>query len=413
MRRLLTTIAFALTLAACAHAPNPTRQLANPLIVVSLDGFRADYFDRGLTPTLAKLAQDGVRATAMRPSFPTVTEPNHYTLLTGLYPDHHGIVDNTMFAPDIPGWFGGPDKKVARDSRWWSQATPLWVSAERVFLHAGEVEWPGADLEVQGWRISFSALRADDRTLDQDIDEPLGWLDFPPLQRPNFILIHLSPVDEAGHLYGPDSPQVNQAIRDVDSAIGRLVDGLAKRGLADKTNLVIVSDHGMTATAPDRVILIDDFVDVSHLRVATYGAEIGVDPLPGREAEVSTAMLAAHPHLRCWPKAQIPQALHYGANPRVPAIFCLADSGWLVATRALADAARARFPDGLRGNHGYDPADPQMAAFFLAHGPAFAKGVTLPAFDNVDVYPLLAKVLGLDPLANDGKLSEVQAALAH
>jgi predicted AlkP superfamily pyrophosphatase or phosphodiesterase len=398
---LLLTLLAGLAAASPAAAATPRA----PVIIISIDGFRADYFDRGLSPTLAALATDGVHAKAMRPSFPSVTEPNHYTLMTGLRPDHHGVVDNMMRDPNMPGaWFGDSGSNVDSDPRWWNEATPLWVSAQRQGLRTASSFWPGDTVIVHNTQPTY--LQPHDRktTMDQQVDAVLGWLDLPAGQRPALIRMHVSAVDTSGHLFGPDSTQVNGEIGKVDAVIGRLVAGLKSRGLYDKTNLIVVSDHGMAAIS--KVILLDDLIDISHVTVATYGAGGGVNPLPGHEAEIERALLAPHEHMTCWKRANIPANLHYGTNPRVPAIYCLGQLGWSVVTSKGAPLYRA-----LRGDHGYDPAEPTMWALFIAHGPSFRRGVSLPVFDNVDVYPLLARLLDVRPLPNDGHLSEVSGAL--
>lgn len=384
-----------------------------PLIVISLDGFRADYYDRGLTPTLAALGHAGVHAKAMRPSFPSVTEPNHYTLMTGLYPDHHGIVDNTMVDPAMPGMaFGGPHTQgTDYDPRWWNQATPLWVTAERGGLKTASSLWPGDEAVIHGVAPSYLQERPKPRPLvfnmDKQVDLVLGWLDLPPDKRPALVRLHLDDVDLMGHLYGPDSPEVNKAIVKVDTVLGRFIEGLKTRGLYDHINIVVVSDHGMATVSSERMIYLDDLIDLKHATVPAHWAAAGIDPLPGHEAEIEKVMLAPHDHMKCWRRQGIPARLHYGKNPRVPAIVCLGDVGWSIATREVV----SQFPP-LRGNHGYDPAAPEMAALFLAHGPAFRSGVDLPSLDNVDVYPMLARVLGVAPERNDGRFATLKAALA-
>lgn len=405
---LLLSAFFVVAYAGESLAANPRP----PLIVVSLDGFRADYFDRGLTPTLASLAASGVHARSMRPSFPSVTDPNHYTLMTGLYPDHHGIVDNTMVDPSLPGMaFGGPHTAgTDSDPRWWNEATPLWVSAERRGLKTATSLWPGDEAVVQGVPASYRQDGAGSHTsaptMDQQVDTVLDWLDLPAGQRPALIRLHFGAVDTAGHLSGPDSPSVNAAIARVDTELARLVAGLKARGLYDRVNLVVVSDHGMANISKATIIYLDDLIDLKSVVVTTYGAEGGVNPLPGHEAEIEKVLLTPHPHMQCWRRGDIPARLHYGRNPRVPAIFCLADVGWTVITREAAS-----YYPLLHGNHGYDPAEPTMAAFFLAHGPAFKAGVTLPSFDNVDVYPMLATLIGVRPEPNDGHPSDLAAGL--
>jgi predicted AlkP superfamily pyrophosphatase or phosphodiesterase len=402
MRWLLAAIFAVLTISASANAAPPAKPT---LIVLSIDGFRADYLDRGLTPTLAALAANGARAKAMRPSFPSVTVPNHYTLMTGRYPDHHGVVDNTMRDASLPGWFGAEDK-VDLDPRWWQEATPLWVTAHRAGLKTATSFWPGDDVVIDGVTPDYAEAPGVRISPDQQVDHVLAWLDLPATQRPALVRLHFGMVDTAGHLYGPDTPQVNTAIGAAEEAVAHLVAGLKARGLYDKVNLVVLSDHGMAAIAPERTILLDDLIDLKDVQVATFGAEGGVDPLPGYEAEVGSALLKAHDHMTCWRRKDIPARLHYGANPRVPAIFCLAEVGWSVIDRADA----AHYPK-LLGNHGYDPADPTQWAIFIGHGPAFRAGVTLPMFDNVDVYQLFARLIGVRPEPNDGRPADLSAAL--
>ena len=241
---------------------------------------------------------------------------------------------------------------------------------------------------------------------DAQIAQVLAWFDLPADRRPALILLHLGEVDDMGHLFGPDHKVLNGAIARADANLAALQAGLQARGLWDKVNVVVVSDHGMTSTPRSQIIWLDDLIDLKTVVVAAEFAAAGVDPLPGHQAEVAKALLAPHDHMRCWRKADIPARLHYGANRRVPDIVCLADLGWTIATRA---SLKGQPP--LSGNHGYDPAEPDMAAIFVARGPAFAKGIVLPTFDNVDAYPLLARVLGVKPRPNDGRFAEVARAL--
>lgn len=388
----------ALSMAPAQAASTPTRPL---LLVISLDGFRNEYLSRGLTPNLAALAAAGVKAAAMRPAFPSVTSPNHYTLMTGLWPDHHGIVDNEFVDPAMGGAAFGAPKTDYADPRWWKAATPLWVTAQHAGLTTAANDWPGDDaVAVDGSRITYvvRAGRGSAPTvLKAQTDGVLAWIDLPPAQRPALILLHFDPVDFAGHLFGPDSPQVNTAIGQVDAAVGELVAGLKARGLEDKVDLVIVSDHGMAPISPQKVILLDDLIDPARGVVPTFGAETGFNPDPDYRAQAEKILLAAHDHMTCWRRSQIPARLHYGSNPRVPQIFCLTEVGWSAGTRAQFK----RYPK-LSGNHGYDPAEPSMKAIFIAHGPAFRRGVTVPEFDNVEVYPTLARVLGVKAEHADG-----------
>jgi predicted AlkP superfamily pyrophosphatase or phosphodiesterase len=400
-------VVLACLCAFATHAAEPPRASKPPLILVSIDGFRADYFDRGLTPTIAALAADGVRAReGIRPSFPTLTFPNHYTLVTGLYPDHHGIVDNTMddarIRPDPH--FAMSNYAAVADGRWWSEAKPLWVTAKEQGLRTGTMFWPGSEARIarlrpDHWAHFDAAIKSDRR-----VDIVLDWLDEPADKRPEFITLYFDQVDHQGHWFGPESAEVNQALREVDRAIARLVEGLEHRGLYDSANLVIVADHGMAATSLERVVYLDELAPNGALTFLTGG------PTASMRANTpagARAVLGRHPHMTCWRKAALPPRFHYGANRRVAPIICLADAGWVMTTYAYRDTHRFSV-----GEHGYDNADPAMRALFVAHGPAFRRGVLFPVFDNVDVYPLQAHVLGVRPERNDGALAPVAGLLS-
>ena len=390
--------------AAAKSAPRPALT-----ILISLDGFRPDYLDRGNTPALNALAADGARG-AMRPSFPSLTYPNHYTLVTGKRPDHHGMVNNTLEAEEVPGVsFSMSNHEAVGDARWWDEAKPIWVSAEQQGVHAGVLFWPGSEAAIDGVRPTYWKVYDEKLAYDDRVDTVLSWIDAraPAL---GLATLYFDATDTEGHHYGPDSPEVNAAARRVDAAIGRLVAGLKARGLYATTNIIVVADHGMASQPLSGLVDVATLVDPAKVKFVSTGSVVGVRALPGFDAEVKAAMLKPHDHLTCWEKDKIPARYAYGTNPRVPPIVCLADLGWYFAT---ASAIEKRWKDHPRdgGAHGYDPYDPVMRAVFVAHGPAFKSGVVLPVFDNVDVYPLLARLIGVKGDKGDGSLGPVKAAL--
>ncbi|MFN3515425.1 MAG: ectonucleotide pyrophosphatase/phosphodiesterase [Phenylobacterium sp.] len=395
-----------LLLAGCAHAPEPPPGVRTPVILISIDGFHPDYLQRGRTPELARLAEEGAFG-AMRPSFPSKTFPNHYTLVTGLRPDRHGIVDNTMEDPTIPGvTFRLSNRDAVTDPRWWNDATPIWVSAERAGVRSATMFWPGSEAAIQGvrpsrWMVFDQSMPADRRT-----DQVLAWLDLPKEERPAFLTLYFDEVDTAGHVGGPNSAQLDEALERTDAALGRLVAGLKARGIA--ADLVIVSDHGMAEVSAERVIYVDDLLPPAAGRTLGLGAFMTYYPAPGREAEVEAALIRPHERMQCWRKSEIPAHHHYGTHRRVAPIFCLPQTGWEITTRARIAGW------GLSGgNHGFDPQSPEMRALFIGHGPSFRAGARVAEFDNVDVYPLLARLLGVRPEPHDGDLDELRAAFAR
>lgn len=412
MRRLICLLSLSLTifLTGCTQpAPRPASTTTDhpPLLLISIDAFRADYFQRGKSPTLTKLANNGVHAKWMEPSFPSLTFPNHYTLVTGLYPDHHGIVHNSMYDAKLGRFSLGREKAVS-DGRWWSEGEPLWVTADKHGLKTATMFWPGSGAKIHGYRPDYWRPYDGKVTATQRVDQVLAWLDLPADQRPQFLTLYFDAVDHAGHHYGPDTPEVNAAITHVDDAIGRLVQGLKQRGMLRHINIIIVSDHGMAATPVDQQILVDKIIDMDHVYATSMGVLAGFTPKRGHADEVAAKLLKPHPHMTCWRKADIPPRYHYGSNPRIPALDCLADVGWKISTSAWVASHKGRLS---RGTHGYDNADPRMRALFIAHGPAFRKGVTVAPFPNVDVYPLMTHLLGIEAQPNDGDFQAVKGML--
>jgi predicted AlkP superfamily pyrophosphatase or phosphodiesterase len=400
----------ALVLILACVAPPALAQSAGadpaPVILISIDGFRADYLNRGVSPTLAALAASGVRAERMEPSFPSVTFPNHTTLVTGLYPDHNGIVNNNFADPAMPG----PFSMASKDERWWGESTPIWVSAERAGVHAGVMFWPGVSVAHDGvrpalWHDFDRKIAPADR-----VDAVLGWFDLPADQRPRLALLYFEAVDSAGHSFGPDSSEVNAAIAATDAAVARLVAGLKTRGITP--NLIVVADHGMAPVAAGNLVLLDDVIKLPAVKVAFDGTVVGIDiPDTPRAKKARRALLAHPPHMQCWDKAKMPTELHYGTNPREPDVVCAVQTGWLVLTREEFARGQAAHPGLEKGAHGYDIHDPLMGALFIANGPAFQTGLVIPPFPNVDVYPLMTRLLGITPLPNDGHMADLAAAL--
>jgi predicted AlkP superfamily pyrophosphatase or phosphodiesterase len=411
---LAALLAPALALAGCAYpytppALSPVTQPAPPAtgalaatearapvtILVSIDGFRPDYLDRGVTPYLSHLAATGVTA-PMRPSFPSKTFPNHWTLVTGLRPDRNGIVANTFEDAQRPG---ETFTMASDDPFWWNAAEPIWVTAEKAGVRTATMFWPGANVawggtrapawpyEVSGGTRPSDWIQYNEAVSDrQRVDAVIDWMRRPAATRPRFITLYFDAVDTAGHRFGPADARVTQTVGEVDTQIGRLIDGLTT--LRQPANLVVVADHGMAPTSSSRTIALDTILPAADARVLEAGPYASLYPAPGREGAVAAALLARHPHMTCWRKENIPARFHYGTNPRIPPILCLAEDGWTIAKTAPTAPSTG-------GNHGYDNSAPDMAALFVANGPAFVAGRRLPAFDNVAVAPLLRDLLGL------------------
>lgn len=420
--RALATLVFLAALGGCATRPAtpptpapPSPALAPAVLLVSVDGLRADTIGSGVMPTLDALAVRGVHADWMNPSYPSLTFPNHYTLVTGLRPDHHGIVNNTMRDP-VLGAFSLSNRAAVEDARWWD-GTPIWVTLQAHGGHAATMFWPGSEAPIGGvhpdqWRRFDASMPNAAR-----VDTALDWLSRTDAARPTFVTLYFDQVDHEEHQSGPGSPESMQAEADVDTALARLIDGLDARGLRDRVDVIVVSDHGMARVPPGQREYLDDLLAAKSLPATAIdavsrGTAVGVDIAPGADAKrVVAALVGRHAHSECWRKADVPARWHYGTNPRVPAIVCQADIGWVLVARPKPGAPMRDGDDHATGSHGYAPESPEMRAVFVADGPRFVDGKRLPAFDNVDVYPLLAHLLGVPASPNDGDPATLLPAL--
>lgn len=373
--------------AEAGRAPDPT-----PLVVVSFDGFRWDYPEHTDTPALDRLARDGVRAERLIPVFPSKTFPAHYSLATGLYPGHHGIVSNNMRDPRWPEPFGLGDREQVQSERWWG-GEPIWATARRGGLGSAVYFWPGSEAPVDGVRPERWFPYDESVPFEARVRQALEWLSMPSGQAPSLVMLYFDQPNSAGHGYGPLAKETLEQVRRVDGVLGQLLEGLASRQI--QANVIVVSDHGMAANDASRLIFLDDFVDLEPDELFEFGALVQIYPGPGRRDAIERALHAAHPHLRVWRREQIPARLHTAESPRLAPIVVSPDSGWeIVPDRS--------FDEPIPGDHGQDPLHPDMHGIFYAAGPDLVQGVVLPAIEQVDVYPFMTRLLGLEPAANDG-----------
>ena len=386
MIRLLFLCLLAFMMDGAAIAQSDSRD-QTPTILISIDGFRPDYLERVITPHLNALAAQGAHG-ALKPSFPTKTFPNHYAIVTGLRPDRNGIVGNSMIDPHRPGAvFSLGDSVQSRDPFWWEEAEPIWVSAEKAGIRTATAFWPGSEVSIHEVRPR-DWLRFDrDISNRQRVETVLDWLRRPAAVRPNFITLYFDSVDMAGHRFGPDSQEVSDAIAEVDAMIGYLAGGLSQMDRA--VNFVIVSDHGMAATDEARAVQLDDLIDRESYIAVETGPYAAIEPAAGTDRRVYDALLKPHEHMACYERAKFPPELHYGKNPRVAAIICLAEPGWVILS------GPPPYPLSPGGAHGWSNTMPEMHALFIASGPSIRKGFDIGLMDNIEVYPLLSILIGL------------------
>jgi predicted AlkP superfamily pyrophosphatase or phosphodiesterase len=401
MRQLTLVLAVAALSACSARGLDTGAQPPSPLILVSIDGWRWDYDLKAPAPNLRALMQRGVRAQNLIPSFPAKTFPNHYTIVTGLYPGHHGIVANAVRDPATGRTLERTAVNEVRDPMWWG-GEPIWVTAQRHGRTAAAMFWPGSEAPIGGilpryWKPYDGSFPPEKR-----VDQVLQWLDLPVADRPALIHLYFSDADSAGHDYGPDSREVQEAIRRADGYLGRLLRGLNDRGLGERVNVIVVSDHGMAPVDSTRVVVLDDYVAAGDVDVVDINPTLGIFSKSGQDEAVYESLSRAHPRLRVFRPHTTPEEWHFRDHPRIPPIVGVADEGWQVLRRSTMNQILAGKVAADRGNHGYDPALMSMRGIFIAAGPAFKPAATVPEFQNIHIYNVLAELLRIPPAPNDG-----------
>ncbi len=380
-----------------------------PIILISMDGFRWDYLDRVATPNLDYLSEMGVTATAMIPVFPSLTFPNHLSIITGRYPENHGIVHNRMWDGVFQEWYTiGAGSAPVADGKWY-EAEPFWVTVEKAGLIAAIYHWPGSEAEIMGYRPSHYYLFDPAVTNTTKVDKVLEWLDLPAAERPAFIAIYFNDANYYGHLLGVQGNALDSVIQGLDDDIGQLLAGLEQRGIVDGVNIIVVADHGMVDLDEQQVIFLDDYITLQNLEYYSLGPLSFISPPVSDVEAIYNALHNAHPNFNVYLKDALPAHHHYGNHRRIPAIVGIPDEGWYVLTRSYFQ----NFGLGGRlATHGYDPLISSMQAIFLAAGPHFKKGLTVPKFENIHIYELLTHILNLQAAPNDGSLDSVRVMLA-
>lgn len=372
------------------------------LVILSMDGFRWDYPTKAAMPNLDVVAENGVKAEAIIPSFPTKTFPNHYTMVTGLFPDHHGIVQNEFYDPATNRYYQIRDRKAVMDGTFYG-GEPIWVTAEKQGTLSASFYWVGSEADIQGIRPSYWKQYDGSVPFENRIDTVIYWLNLPEEKRPHLVLLYFDEPDGLGHRYGPDSKEIARELTYLDSLVGVLTHKLDELPFGDQINLIITSDHGMAYNTEEKSIILDDYIKRKWFSIIQGYNPNYVFEVKDKFQQKAFNTLKSIPNLLVWKHGEMPERLNYGTNARTLDIIVCAEDGWNL--RLEKDE---KVP---KGAHGYDNAFKDMHTIFYAKGPAFKSGYTAKPFENINLYPLMANILGLKPAPVDGNIENVKGML--
>ncbi|KAL8696721.1 MAG: hypothetical protein Q9201_007517 [Fulgogasparrea decipioides] len=399
---------------------NGTSDFAPTTILISLDGFRADFLQRGLTPTLNSFIAEGVSPKYMLPSFPSVTFPNHYTLVTGLHPESHGVVGNTFWDPALNEDFFYTDPSRSMQPKWWADGEPLWVTAEKQNVTTAVHMWPGSEAHIMSLEPTFLDKFNGTEDLTRKVDRILELLDTPGstpesaiAARPQLIAAYVPNVDADGHLYGPNSTEIQKTIKNVDNMLHNLFAGLEQRSLTNVVNVVVVSDHGMATTSTDRLVQLDDLIDLNLVDRIDGWPLYGLRPKNPADLQGLYATLLTESeqtdHFDVYVKETMPERYHFSNNDRIAPLWVIPKTGWAIVHKEDFDVKDAKVKGKVyhpKGLHGYDHEHPLMRSIFIARGPAFPHkpNSRLEVFQNIEVYNIVCDSIGIEPKPNNGTL---------
>ncbi len=376
------------------------------VILVSYDGFRWDYLNRGITPNLDKIRTEGISALSLRPAFPSKTFPNHISIITGMYTENHGIISNYFMNYDKNDWYGMSDTTKIRNPKWYL-GEAFWETAERQGIKTASYFWPGSELPLSYRRPTYRELYDHNKPYVLRVEGVINWLKLPPKDRPHFITLYFHDTDSYGHDFGTDSPEINESIKRLDNITGLLMKSLAEIGMKDSVDVIFVSDHGMTNISKEKSINIENMIAEYKCRYMDDGPFLQIEPPVDKINDVYEILKKNESNYKVYLKKELPDYYHYNKNPFIFSIIVVADIGWSLITNRKSD-----WLDRAKGNHGYDNNYLDMHGIFIADGPSFKDGYKTGTVWNIDIYPLLCKIFNIYPRTNiDGELERIEFLL--
>ncbi len=382
---------------------NKQVQPTNYVIMLSLDGFRHDYVTRVNTPTFDSIKTYGSYAQSMQPAFPSVTFPNHYTIATGLHPGNHGIIANSFYNKKLNLFYSTNNKSAVGNGAFY-KGEPIWVTAESQKVTAASLYWVGSEAKIKGFRPTYWKPYNHYLPYTQRIDTIIAWLNLPYSKRPKLITWYIDEPDGIGHNYGPESPQIDSFTIAADSLIKHFISKVNKLPLADSVNFIFVSDHGMAAISPNKVVKLSGHLNKNWVDTV-YNSSPFALVCPAKNCTDSVFnSLKNVDGITVYKKSSLPDRFYYKQNNNVTDIVLLANAGYSFTFGI----------DTLKftgGTHGYDNTNPQMHGIFYAIGPNFKQGQNVGQIQNVDIYNLICRLLNVKPAQNNGDTTLIFRAL--
>jgi len=363
------------------------------VVILSMDGFRWDYPEKANTPNLNFIEQHGVRANAFIPCFPTKTFANHYTMATGLYAETHGIILNKFFANDL-----GKKYKIT-NSEFYS-GEPIWATAEKQNVKSASFFWLGSEAPVEKSFPTYYLEYNESVPFENRIDSVISWLQLPENERPHLIMWYMHEPDAQGNKFGPNSLEVKNTVEYLDSLIGVFYKKVQDLPNANNINLIFTSDHGMSEISTEKSVYLNEYLKEEWFNYVDGGSPVFLFDAKDEYYDTVYTILKSIPHVSVWKREDVPARLHFSNNIRIKDFVIVADSSW-----SIWPSKEKRYDD--LGAHGYDNQNSDMHAIFYAVGPAFKTGYKSKAINNVDLYPLVCKILNLTPAKNEGSLENV------
>ena len=375
--------------------------------MISFDGFRSDYLDWYDTPNMDNFISKGVRAEGLIPVFVSKTFPNHYSIATGLYAENHGLIGNHFYDPLLDDEYSLSDRSKVEDPKFY-EGEPIWVTAEKNNIQTASYFWVGSEAPIKNTYPTRWKRYDHDFPFDSRIDSVVNWLSMPKKQRPNLCLLYFHEPDHTGHETGPKSNETAMMVTKIDSLFGILITKLEQLPIVKNLNILVVSDHGMTEISSERTIDLSNHIETSKMKQEGSGPYSLLYDMDKNEIGNIVDKLNTVPKISAYAKKDIPDRYHFKHHHRIKDVLVIADEGWYINNQAISSSSKigAYIPKG--GTHGYDNQLKSMHALFIANGPAFKKGIKVPPFENVNIYPLICHILNIDPNKNiDGNLENI------